>query len=106
MGTWAQRGCVLLSLMCLPIGCLWVFGTAPMLRLLGIDEDVAALSALYCRINLLGLWPVLIRGANPGTEILQGWPKLWANFRALIGIFSQSVVPSVAIWANPVQFFV
>ena len=31
VGTWAQRGCVLLSLMCLPIGCLWAFGTAPML---------------------------------------------------------------------------
>jgi hypothetical protein len=29
---------------------------------------------------------------------------LWANFRALIGIFSQSVGPSLAIWANPVQF--
>jgi hypothetical protein len=33
-----------------------------------------------------------------------GWPTLWANFRALIGIFSQSVGPSLAIWANPVQF--
>jgi hypothetical protein len=40
----------------------------------------------------------------PGTEIVQGWPKLWANFRALVGIFSQSVGPSIAIWANPVQF--
>ena len=29
---------------------------------------------------------------------------MWANFRALIGIFSQSVGPSLAIWANPVQF--
>jgi hypothetical protein len=29
---------------------------------------------------------------------------LWANFKALIGIFSQSVGPSLAIWANPVQF--
>jgi hypothetical protein len=29
---------------------------------------------------------------------------LWANFRDLIGIFSQSVGPSLAIWANPVQF--
>ena len=39
-----------------------------------------------------------------GTKIVQGWPKLWANVRALIGIFSQSVGPSLAIWANPVQF--
>jgi hypothetical protein len=29
---------------------------------------------------------------------------LWANFRALIGISSQRVEPSLAIWANPVQF--
>jgi hypothetical protein len=38
------------------------------------------------------------------TKIVQGWPKLWANFRALIGIFSKTVGPSLAIWANPVQF--
>jgi hypothetical protein len=38
------------------------------------------------------------------TKIAQRWPKLWANFRALIGIFSQRVGPSLAIWANPVQF--
>jgi hypothetical protein len=50
------------------------------------------------------------RRAQPGgwrgthTKIVQGWPKLWANFMALIGIFSQSVGPSLAIWANPVQF--
>jgi hypothetical protein len=40
----------------------------------------------------------------PLTKIAQGWPELWANFRALIGIFSQSDGPSLAIWANPVQF--
>ena len=38
------------------------------------------------------------------TEIGQGWPKFWANFRTLVGIFSQIVGPSLAIWANPVQF--
>ena len=38
------------------------------------------------------------------NEILKGWPKLWANFKALIGNFSKSVGPSLAIWANPVQF--
>jgi hypothetical protein len=42
--------------------------------------------------------------ARPLTKIVQGWPKFWANFRALIGIFSQSVGPSLAIWANPVKF--
>ena len=38
------------------------------------------------------------------TKIVQGWPKLWANFMALVGIFTQSIGPSLAIWANPVQF--
>ena len=28
----------------------------------------------------------------------------WANFRALIEIFSKNVGPSIAIWASPVQF--
>ena len=43
--------------------------------------------------------------APPGaeTKIVQGWPKLWANYRALIGIFSQFSGPSLVIWANPVQ---
>jgi hypothetical protein len=27
------------------------------------------------------------------TKIAQGWPKLWANFKAIIGIFRQSVAP-------------
>jgi hypothetical protein len=38
------------------------------------------------------------------TKIVQGWPKLWANFRALIGIFSQTVGPSLAFWANLYNF--
>ena len=36
--------------------------------------------------------PALRGRARPEvTTRGQGWPKLWANFRALIGIFSQSV---------------
>jgi hypothetical protein len=46
--------------------------------------------------------PMLKVGSK--TKIAQGWPKLRANFRALVWIFSQSVGPSLAIWANPVQF--
>ena len=49
-----------------------------------------------------GVFP--IRSQAPVTKIVQGWPKLWANFRALIGIFNQSVGPGLAIWANPVEF--
>ena len=46
------------------------------------------------------LTPWLTPANAPVTKLVKGWPKLWANFRSLIGIFSQSV----AIWANPVQF--
>ena len=55
---------------------------------------------LDLRDGLLGLRD----GPRRRTKIVQGWPKLRASFRALIGIFSQSVGPSLAIWANPVQF--
>jgi hypothetical protein len=50
------------------------------------------------------LQPEGTRAAHAVTKIVQGWPKSWANFEALIGIFSQSVGPSLAIWVNPVQF--
>ena len=34
-------------------------------------------------------------------KMVQGWPKLWTNFKVLIGIFNQSAGPSLAIWAHP-----
>jgi hypothetical protein len=37
-------------------------------------------------------------------KTVQGWPKLWADFKARIWTFSQSVKPSLTIWANPAQF--
>ena len=33
------------------------------------------------------------------TKIAQGWPRLWANFTALVGTFNQNAGPSLAIWA-------
>jgi hypothetical protein len=59
------------------------------------DPKVCAYVLAHC---------VKVRPGRAKTKIVQGWPKLWANFRALINIFSQSVGPSLAIWANPVQF--
>ena len=44
------------------------------------------------------------RRLRPQTKIVQGWPRLWINFKALVGIFSQNIGPSLAIRANPVQF--
>jgi hypothetical protein len=34
----------------------------------------------------------------------QGWPKLWANFKTLVGISSQTSGPTCDLWANPVNF--
>ena len=45
-----------------------------------------------------------ISHAGRTTKIVQGWPKLRANLRALILIFSQSVGPRLAIWADPAHF--
>jgi hypothetical protein len=75
--------------------------------------------ALFCEllgsasIPRLGIWaprnsfwgPSNILYTHSSYNInVQGRPKLWANFKALIGIFSQSVGPSLAIWASPVHF--
>ena len=46
----------------------------------------------------------IMSAQTPSTETAQGWPKSRASFGALIGIFSRSVGPSLAIWANAVQF--
>jgi hypothetical protein len=55
----------------------------------------------FVRVSRLRFRP---RATRSRTKIVQGWPKLWANFKALIGTFTQSVGPSLAIWASPVQF--
>ena len=39
------------------------------------------------------------------TRNSQGWPKLWADFKTLIGIFSQNSEPTYEFsWANPANF--
>ena len=63
-----------------------------------------SISLLYGLSLLTGMGMFVAVRPGACTETAQGWPKLWANFRARIGIFSQTVGPSLAIWANPVQF--
>ena len=63
-----------------------------------------ASSKMNCGTCVVLPLPVSPLTTTTCTKIVQGWPKLWANFRDLIGIFSQSVGPRLAIWANPVQF--
>ena len=59
---------------------------------------------MLCKRPLLEAFALYPQTVEQETKIAQGLPKLWANFRDLIGIFSQSVGPSRAIWANRVQF--
>jgi hypothetical protein len=40
----------------------------------------------------------------PKTKMVQGWRKLWVNFRYLIGIFSQNAGSTCEFWVNPVDF--
>jgi hypothetical protein len=40
---------------------------------------------------------------SPGpTQNSQGWPRIWVNSKAFIGIFSQTSGSSYTFWANPV----
>ena len=59
---------------------------------------------MRCKRSLLEAFALYLQTVEQETKIVQGLPKLWANFRDLIGIFSQSVRPSRAIWTNRVQF--
>jgi hypothetical protein len=43
---------------------------------------------------LVGVLTMAANVARQETKSVQGWPKLWGNFRDLIGIFSQSVGPN------------
>jgi hypothetical protein len=52
--------------------------------------------------------PPMLPGAlgapPPITRNSQGWPRIWANFKHLIGILSQNSGPTCEFWANPMKF--
>jgi hypothetical protein len=47
-----------------------------------------------------GAQPARRRRAQPA----QGWPRIWVNSKARIGIFSQTAGSARGFWANPVDF--
>ena len=71
---------------------------------LGLAHIARLGPAFWLRIPIGGLSSAHDLHRPWATKLVQGWPKLWTNFRALIGIFGQSVGSSCAIGANPVQF--
>ena len=67
VGTWAQRGALMLTfIMCPVIVALWIWASAPVFKLMGLDEITAELAGDYCQIYTLGLWPTLMTRAVAG----------------------------------------
>ncbi len=59
VGVLAQRALAIITLLCVPMCGLWIWGTMPLLRLIGVEPDVIPLAALFCRVYSLALWPQL-----------------------------------------------
>jgi Na+-driven multidrug efflux pump len=57
VGLWTARFLLIVTLMCVPICASWWFGCAPVLRMIGIDEETAVKSEVFCRIYTLWMWP-------------------------------------------------
>ena len=58
VGTLSQRGLGICTLVCVPVGASWWFGTYPVLRLIGVDDELASMSQTYTRYAIGMLWPV------------------------------------------------
>jgi multidrug resistance protein, MATE family len=59
VGILTQRGILIVTLLCIPCGLSWIFLTAPVLKMIGVPDEVAQLSQLYCKIAVGNLWPLL-----------------------------------------------
>ncbi|KAJ3259967.1 hypothetical protein HK103_001477 [Boothiomyces macroporosus] len=59
LGKHLQRGLVVCFLACIPIACLWTFSEQLML-LLGQDPQVSAISGMFTRWMLIGLYPLFV----------------------------------------------
>eukprot|EP01051_Picozoa_sp_SAG22_P011755 SAG22_NODE_1160_length_5317_cov_44.271560_3_plen_217_part_00 len=63
VGLWAQRCCVCILCLCVPIFFLWFFGTKPVLHLMGIEPEIAEMAQNFTRIQVCFFGPAgLSRG--------------------------------------------
>jgi multidrug resistance protein, MATE family len=60
VGLWAQRGLLLIACLCVPIFCLWFWGTSAILSVLGIERATSALAQDFTRIQTLWMLPVFL----------------------------------------------
>jgi MATE family multidrug resistance protein len=72
VGLWSLRFLLIVTIMCVPICCSWWFGCAPVLRLIGIDEETAIKSELFCRVYTLWMWPTFANRAMQSFLRAQG----------------------------------
>ena len=68
VGTWAQRGALMLAILAVPITCVWCFATDDVLHALGVgDDETIALAVSFTRWSVFGFWPTL------ASRVLQGF---------------------------------
>ena len=59
IGHLLQRAIAICTCLMLPISLLWVFGTGPALRWIGVEAGTSQLSQDFARVYLAYLWPML-----------------------------------------------
>ena len=59
VGTLTQRGLLICTLVAVPVSASWCWLTAPLLHLLGVDDELAAMAQQYSRLCVGYLWPFL-----------------------------------------------
>lgn len=72
VGLWSLRFLLIVTIMCVPICCSWWFGCAPVLRMIGIDDETAIKSELFCRVYTLWMWPTFANRAMQSFLRAQG----------------------------------
>ncbi|CAK4072375.1 unnamed protein product [Aphanomyces euteiches] len=56
LGRYAQLGCFMLTIVCLPLGCFWWF-VGDFLKMFGVAATTIHLAQTYTRLSVMWLWP-------------------------------------------------
>ena len=101
VGLQTQRVMLILTLMAVPIALVWA-QTEAILVWLGLDS-IAALSGLYVRILIIGLWPGLVVDALRRFLQAQGlvWPMIAAS--AIVAVAHTGMVFGL-VWHTSLGF--
>ena len=100
VGTWAQRGALMLSILAVPITCVWCFATDDVLHALGVgDDETIALAVSFTRWSVFGFWPTL------ASRVLQGFLRAQRIVKPVMycSSFAGLVTASIS-WLFVLQF--